>query len=382
MSVSFRRSRDPVIGAPFARPVPGATRILPWRASSRVGPIGVDFGTERVNLVQFAGGPVPAIRAALSVPYSTDRDNTLADREACAELLRPTLERGGFRGRCAVAALPPNLVDLRFLTYTRAPGQEEGDAVLAALREQFDGDLGAQVVDFLPIRAKQAEQSARAALVAVAARAAVLSFLDTLRHAGLDAKALEVGPVAIKRLLVAIHGHVPGSKVMAINFGTSVSFVTVLWERDLLLDRHVDFGADSVLGALSRAFDIEAPAARDMLARYGIGTGEDARRAEFGPALLGIVKPAFMHLANQIKKMLVYTAAETRGGAIDCIYLLGSVARWQGVDTLLSTLVDLPVRTINPFYGFEVSGARPTPMPGIAVATGLALRGLPIPPLP
>jgi len=74
-------------------------------------------------------------------------------------------------------------------------------------------------------------------------------------------------------------------------------------------------------------------------------------------------------------------ASETRGGAIEQIYLLGSLARIAGIDQLLRTHLSIPVKTINPFYGFSVRSSNNMvddlgPLAGIAVATGLALRGI------
>jgi Tfp pilus assembly PilM family ATPase len=75
-------------------------------------------------------------------------------------------------------------------------------------------------------------------------------------------------------------------------------------------------------------------------------------------------------------------ASQTHGESVERIYLLGSVARWHGVDQLLNTLLTLPVETIpNPLNRFSLSaatqgGAETDAVPELAVATGLALRGL------
>lgn len=349
---------------------------------ARPGPIGLDFGTERVNLVQFSRGRTPMVRAAASVAYASDRDTLLDDSRELAGLLEPVLRRNGFSGRRVVVALPPGRVTLRFVPYKRTTGQDDATAIVAALADQRAG-LGDAVLDYLPIRPKSEEQAERAALVAHAPRAAVTALLDVLARARLDVVALEVGPVAIKRLIGAVHDHAEGSKIMCINFGTRASFVTALWDRELLLDRNVDFGREHVLGVLQEALEVSEKEAVRLLERYGIGVtpATGGAGAEFAHALHDILMPVFLGLAEQIKKVLVYTAAETRGGAIDRVYLLGSIARWPGVDRLLERMVAVPVETINPFYGFRSVAGGPVdaqfePLPGIAVAAGLALRGM------
>ena len=77
--------------------------------------------------------------------------------------------------------------------------------------------------------------------------------------------------------------------------------------------------------------------------------------------------------------MLVYTASQTHGEPISRIYLIGSLARWQGMDSLLNSLVKLPVETIPDPLKIFGSDTTPDierlPQPEIAVAMGLALNG-------
>ena len=103
---------------------------------------------------------------------------------------------------------------------------------------------------------------------------------------------------------------------------------------------------------------------------------------EASVTLQEIVKPAFLKLAEEINRTLIYAASQTRGEPVSRIYLLGSLARWHGTDAMLNMLVKLDVETIpNPLQVFYRSpGSRPvtavTPSPEIAIATGLAMNGL------
>jgi Tfp pilus assembly PilM family ATPase len=94
-----------------------------------------------------------------------------------------------------------------------------------------------------------------------------------------------------------------------------------------------------------------------------------------------IVKPALLSLADEINRTLIYIASRTRGEPVSRIYLLGSLARWQGMEQLLGSLVKLPVEIIpNPLKPFDNDNGKPygqyEPMPEIAVATGFALSGM------
>ena len=70
-------------------------------------------------------------------------------------------------------------------------------------------------------------------------------------------------------------------------------------------------------------------------------------------------------------------ASQTHGGAVDSIYLAGSIARHPGAAEHISRMLGMPVRILNPW---TLPGSNPDdviePPAGMAVAAGLALRDL------
>ena len=89
-------------------------------------------------------------------------------------------------------------------------------------------------------------------------------------------------------------------------------------------------------------------------------------------------------LKAEIGKTLHYAASKTRGNGIDNVLLVGAVARFPGVAQLLSKEIGLPVDVLDPLSVFphsltDAQAAELSPLCGVAVAVGLALRGLPGP---
>jgi len=118
--------------------------------------------------------------------------------------------------------------------------------------------------------------------------------------------------------------------------------------------------------------DSQEPAARS-------GDDDDINVVE---TLREIVKPAFLQLVGEINRALIYAASQTRGESVSRIFLLGGIARWVGADRFLQELIELPVQIIpNPLKAFPARRGAQTEVdeqsvPEIAVAAGLALRGL------
>ena len=168
---------------------------------------------------------------------------------------------------------------------------------------------------------------------------------------------------------------------MALNFAEVRSFATVLWQGELLLDREINIGTRTLVDEVSEALDTTFDETVRLFARYGLmaGNADETTTGHGIPeTLTQILSPLMHRLASEIKKVLVYIGAETQGGGISAVYILGGVARWSGIDETLGNLIATPVKTINPFFGLRYENVEfnpeLAPVSGIAVATGLALR--------
>ena len=156
---------------------------------------------------------------------------------------------------------------------------------------------------------------------------------------------------------------------------------------DLLFDQEVAFGENSLVEQAARTLDMSDNMARDLVLRSGVqpdsfavSNADDLDDAGLGSAIAEILKPQFMKLVEEIKRVCLYAASETRGGTVTQVYLLGSVARWPGSDELLTRLTGVEVAKIpDPLALFPSSAndeRSKTAAPEIVVATGAALRGM------
>ena len=366
------------------RAAPLTRTRLPGIAATNA--IGIDFGTERVNLVQVSRAAGQCfVHAAASLAYDRERDAMLDAPAELKRLIRHALGDRPFRGHKVVASLPPSMVEMLMINYRCEDPADEVTAIVRATEERMGQSIARHVVDY--VRVSHADEGAsRAALVAIADQEAVVKYLEVLRKCSLDVVALEVGPIAIQRLITEID-HGAASTVVAITFGTAASFVTVLSNGEMLLDRDIDFGTRAVVGKLSEALDCSPAEAQDLLQRHGLAIGKPVVGSDEGVdpaagiknAITEILKPQFIALAKDVLRIRDYAAAETRRPVGGKIYAFGSLARWPNADQILSELCGVEISSVNPFYGLSVSGGAADmneigPICGVAVATGLALR--------
>ena len=366
----------------FAQAIPALWRIAGKR---QVRPVGFNLGMEHLHLVQMEqvpGGPI--IHAAATVPYPCEREALLASPPLFKAFVKRALRAGPFVGKRVVACIAPYELKLLLVEYKQLDGQGDADALLKELRERMRQELDESVVDYLPIRNTDSQETAKSAIVAVARREQVLAYLEVLRRAGLEAVALDIGPAALTRLVAALDTTRSHPNVLLINFGRFKSYLSVVWGRRLMLDREIDFGEHWLVGNLAENLDIPGELVTKLLYEHGfqntIGSRPELEDGDISRTMAEILRPEFTELAKEINKTLIYVASRTHGKSVEQVYLLGSAARYPHVAEFLNELLKIPVEVLNPLNAFEfAAGAAPNdPIPGsgIALAAGLALRGM------
>ncbi|UTW07135.1 pilus assembly protein PilM [Pseudomonas benzenivorans] len=346
--------------------------VLPEHNKARYGAIGLEFALGKLNVAQLRQhqGDMQ-IQACASVPYGQDREQLLHSARALKPLLTQLLRQHPFKGRRVVTTLPAAMVRTLSLNYRAAGEQGDAAVIFELLQGRLKENLDELVIDYIPTR-QDPERADRSAIVAITRREEVIGYLELLRNAGLEVEGLEIGQVAIRRLITSLTGGASTEHNLVINFASRRSYITLISGRRLLFDHRMDFGEETLLQRLSAELQIDAEMIRAMLA--------DPESADDSTELQGLVMevllPDLMHLAEEINRALLYAASELHGQAVTRVYMLGSLARWQGLHGQLRRLINIEVVLPDPLSAFADSFAYRGLRQDLCIATGLALRGL------
>jgi type IV pilus assembly protein PilM len=355
----------------------------------RVGPIGMDIGINAIHLCQLQ--PLESKRFAViakaSIPFEESRKEILANPKRFKKLLAQGMKKKGFVGKKMVTVMPSDELKIMPVTYKSKSG-DTGQEILKVLSNRVDGNVDNYCIDYMPVRSNP-DDDENLALAAIAHRDKVIDYLKIISQSGFEVDALDVGPAAIRRFICTLYTEDALETVLVINTGLTESYLTIISGRRLLFDQQVRFGEALLLESLSTTLELSEDVGRDLLLRYGLdndpvnpmqsGANSDE---EIAHTLLEILKPSFIKLVDEINRVLIFTASQTYGMPISRFFLLGSIARWPGAESLLRQFIDIPVSThqrelTDCFVDMTKNKRRWTSIiPELAVATGLALRGL------
>ncbi|MCU7935400.1 MAG: pilus assembly protein PilM [Candidatus Thiodiazotropha sp. (ex Dulcina madagascariensis)] len=357
--------------------------------ANKVGTIGMDIGMNAIHLCQLQPLETKrfAVIAKATIPFAETRREILASPKRLKKLLAQGMKQKGFIGRKMVTVMPADELKIMPITY-KAKAHDVDQEILKMLNSRVDGNVKDYVIDYVPVRSNPDDEE-NLALAAIARQDNVIDYLQAITLSGFEVDALDVGPAAIRRLICTLYTEDNLETVLVINTGLSKSYLTIISGRRLLFDQQVSFGESLLLDNLSATLELPEDVIRKLVLRHGFEKDPDksvqsgtVSDDEISYTLLEVLKPVFIKLVDEINRVLIFTASQTHGMPISRVCLLGSIARWPGAESLLRKLIDIPFSThqrelAEYFVDLTEEGESwSSSIPELAVATGLALRGL------
>ncbi len=347
--------------------------------------IGLYVGYDLLNLVQMKReSGRTSVRAIASIPFEGSREALFQQPEKLKPLIKQAFASQPFKGKKVVSCLPADLIKIITVSFTASDDQTDDASIAAELRERIGDELDQMVVDYMLMRQADKSSDKREAIVALLPREQVITYLDFLTSAGLQVEALDIGPSALRNLVVnastqntADPAELPN--VLLANFGKKASFISMIWGRRLMLDRAVDFSEDRLFERLEQVLDMPKALATNLL----LETHVSEESAEMNKMMAEVLRPEVNQLLQEINKTLVYMASKTRGKSVDKVYLIGHTAHYSIILNSLREQLKIPVEILDPLdiFSVETKGWKAPNLgrkSGIALAAGLSLRGVPL----
>ena len=365
-------------------------KSTPAKASAP-GYIGIDIGSNCLHMCQLrplSDGKY-AIVAKVSIAFKMSRQELIQSPKLLKSLVQLAYRRKSFKGRKVVAFMPLEDVKIMLLTYKSKLADVDAE-IIKMIGNRIEGNVDDYMVDYLTVRSNPSDEE-HMSVVSVAHRDKVNAILNALTFCGLEVTALDIAPAALRRMVSTLYSGKSVENVLLINTDYNVSHLTIVSGRRLLFDQVVDFGENLLLESIAKSLDISPEEAKELVEEHGLEKtkpdplkpGQNNETDKYASTLVEIVKPSFLKLVEEINRVMIFTSAETRGVPVSRVCLLGGVARWPGADKLLMSMLNFesPDDQIEFWHIFQDENDSTTIswlglFPNLALATGLALRGI------
>ena len=333
--------------------------------------VGLQLETGVIRAVEVTGTLSDAVLVKaeqVKIPEQAIVEGVVKDTEAVAGGLKELWERSRISSREVVLGVSNQGVLMRLADFPKIELNKLDKMLRFQAGEYFPIPVSEMVLDFAVVGEMQGETGPRLETLMVAVRQDMLDkSLQATAGAALVPRVVDASPLALMRT-------VPESMLAGtIIFADIASGITSLMLSTAGIPRFVRIIPTNLQAASSQDFligDIVFEAKQQIAStvEHESISGDDW--SGWGRSL-----------AEEIRSSIGFYLAQRDSLTVDCLCLSGQGARSEGLSELINSLLDIPVKVINPAAPFQnavdahnVNWSKEGT--DFAVAVGLALRGL------
>lgn len=209
-------------------------------------------------------------------------------------------------------------------------------------------------------------------LIGAAPKIVVDSYVSLIEKAGLTSYALEIEAQAMVRALFPLNGTTTGASIV-IDFGAVRTGLALYDNASVQFTVSLPISGNNVTDTISKTLKLEPDKAEEAK----IVCGLDPEKCE--GALLKILTTSITDLSEHIKRSIAfYRDNFPEGQPVSQIILCGGGANFLQIDTVLSSILGIPVVKGNPLTNISPSklNIESAKLLSYTTAIGLALRGV------
>ena len=334
--------------------------------------LGVDIGRNFVKIIQlFQSTHRYCVQGygRLALPSGVMDGHVIKDVEAAASCVKELLAIAQFRGQHAILAVPDAATISKIIPVPLKFSDQEIEEKATIEAESFiPYPLDDIRIDFTILGASEQQALTRDVLIVGTRADIVNSRVETVRSAGLQVEIVEVESFAILRALDRVALPLGSQKpITVVDMGALFTRLLVFSEGRLLFSREEAFGGQELIRQVAEHYAMTMDEAMQNIER-GTLLLEDAIVSSFREALL-------LH----VSRALQFFAKTTHAVPIDCLRLIGGVAKLSGITAYFEEQLKIPTRLVNPLMHMAIAEGVDREsllldMPMLLGACGLALR--------
>lgn len=240
--------------------------------------VGLDIGTNLIKIVEMrsARGSVHLLNLGIRpTPPEVISNGVIVEPQGLGLAIRGLLQQQGIRTRATVASVAgQSALVVRPIQVPKMSRSELGETMRWEVERHIPFAASEVIMDYEPLQEAESlpeDQQNMDVLLAVAQEDLVNGYIETLRHAGLEPRALDIEPLAAQRSLVDVTaGQGAYEETIAlVNIGATTTEITIVRNGLMAFTRPIPLAGDSLSNAVSETLGRDVNEAERLKKQLG-----------------------------------------------------------------------------------------------------------------
>ena len=341
--------------------------------------VGIDIGTTSIKTAELSrsGRSIMVDRYAVE-PLTPGLiiDNNIKDIGAVSDSLKRALKRSGSKAKRGAVCVSSNSVISKLVTVQSDLEEDELESFVEIEADRVvPYSLDEVNIDFINMGKSTKSVGEDDIQIVVCRKNVVEDMVAVLESADIEPAVVDVDTFTLGRVYSLVNQGLVGAGAKRtsamIDFGSNTSRFMVYHNNNLIYSRETPFGGRQLIESINQKYGMPQDEALVALRKNDL---PDSFKVE-------VLKPFVKTLVQEILRALQFFYSSSTYNDIDELMIAGGCAHIGNIEKILEKRVEVPTVVVNPYasirIGSKIDKSRfRKDIPSLAVATGLALRGV------
>lgn len=339
---------------------------------------GLDVGSSSIKAVELEGKMSNLNLVSVgfeNLPGDTVVDGQIMELNTVAEAIQNICKNYQIKANQVVTGVSGHSVIIKNIVLPPMSREELEESIDWHAEEHIPYDLADVSLDY---HITEESSDATQVLIAACKREKIDNIKQAIQLSGKQAIVIDVDTFALQNCYEVNYQPAPTDVVTLLNIGASTMNINIVQGNRSLFTRDITVGGSQFTDVLQRSLGISFQQAEAV--KRGVTESDNVDEKAIEP-LMGSVMET---VALEIQKTFDFyrATADDNGVTVQKILISGGGSKLEGLSEQLSARLELPVEVLDPFRQIKVDTRKFDPdylseiMPEMAVAVGLALRGV------
>ncbi len=340
--------------------------------------IGLDIGSTCVKAVECAvkSKGIEMVRVGVAkLPPEAIVQGAFLNSGAVVSAIQEAVASAGIKAKHVATAVSGHSVIVKKISLPSMTREELDESIRWEAEQYIPFDINEVNLDFQIVEGSEADGQMDVLLVA-AKKDLIDDYVQVIADAGLTPTVIDVAAFAVENAFHANYETSPDDVVALVNIGSQVVNINIVSRGAPAFTRDISTGGNAYTEEIQKALSVSWEEAE----RMKIGGNRHEESQDVVPQEVeDAIRQVTDTVLGEISRSLDFFAATAAESRINRVYLAGGGSQVSGLEAAFQGKTNLPVERLNPFARVVPASSLDARMlddlgPGLAVATGLALR--------